>query len=348
MRVTLLTPFYLPVNRGNALSVHRLVTSLRRHGERVQVINLQEGRLGKNELGKKVAFFAPHVLHGIHPFRTGEEFLSLLDKDPLPSVISCRGTDLSVNLKDRIEGQLVLKVLRRVDRIVVLTAGMEKEILNVAPSLKGKIQIIPHAVQVGNEPFSHPLLFPGRGREVVFLFPSNIRQIKNPLFPLSPLRALHDEFPEVRLAFAGPIVEKEVGKEFLQAIKPLDWVTYLGEVPHEQMASIMKKSHILINCSLAEGLSNALLEGMSLGRPPLASRTSGNESLIRDGKNGFLFSSPEEFLEKARLLVSDLKLRQKLGRAAKERVSEGFSPRAELFRYLALYRDAIEAYAPVP
>ena len=43
--------------------------------------------------------------------------------------------------------------------------------------------------------------------------------------------------------------------------------------------------------SLAEGISNTILEAMATGLPVIATRVGGNVELVRDGENGALFDA---------------------------------------------------------
>ena len=73
-----------------------------------------------------------------------------------------------------------------------------------------------------------------------------------------------------------------------------------------------------------EGTSNALLEAMSMGVPPIISDTSGgNLELVKDGVSGLVTTQNDVsgLAEILRRLTSDEKLRQRLGNAASQRVS---------------------------
>jgi hypothetical protein len=79
MKVTILTPYYLPSIRGNAISVQRLVSGLQDRGLDVQVISLEAQ---KNEafLYEEVQKFKPDVIHGIHAYHSGKIFVGLSKK----------------------------------------------------------------------------------------------------------------------------------------------------------------------------------------------------------------------------------------------------------------------------
>jgi len=92
--------------------------------------------------------------------------------------------------------------------------------------------------------------------------------------------------PDIRLVVAGdgPDMSR------LQSLaKPLaDRVTFLGQVPHEQIFILMRASDGLALYSGYEGLSHTILESLTIGTPVLASHKGGNPEVVQDDVNGVL------------------------------------------------------------
>ncbi|HWP49889.1 MAG TPA: glycosyltransferase [Candidatus Limnocylindrales bacterium] len=231
-------------------------------------------------------------------------------------------------------------------RIIVFARFMKNRLCEEFPELKDKIAIIPHTVKLERRihDFSDKLKL--TGEEFIFLVPAGIRPVKNVTFCLRPLARLREKYPCLRLVYAGPILDEEYGTQFLEAIKGLDWVIYLGAVPHENMYSLLNLADVVINSSISEGMPNAILEAMSLGKAVLVSKIPGNEALVTDGREGFTFSSESEFYSKAERLIREEDLRKKLGARAKKKVILNFSNRREIEDHLQVYKQAMEAYFP--
>ena len=70
--------------------------------------------------------------------------------------------------------------------------------------------------------------------------------------------------------------------------------------------------------SLAEGMSNALIEAMCLGLPVISTKVSGSTDLIKDGENGLLIDigDKEALLNRMYLLAGDPSLRERMGKEA--------------------------------
>jgi glycosyltransferase involved in cell wall biosynthesis len=91
-----------------------------------------------------------------------------------------------------------------------------------------------------------------------------------------------------------------------------------------------------------KGAMKALL-CMALGVPMVCSAVGVNVDLIRHGENGFLARTPEDWRVSLAALVGDPLLRERLGRAGRATVEEGYSAR----RCAALFAEAVrQAVAP--
>jgi glycosyltransferase involved in cell wall biosynthesis len=164
--------------------------------------------------------------------------------------------------------------------------------------------------------------------------------------PLEPFDRVVAADPRVHLAYAGPVLDAVEGDRLVRALASRSWARYLGSVPHQAMASLLRRSHVVLNCSESEGgMANAVLEAQSAGCAVLASDIEGNRSLIENGVSGVLFSNERELEEGAARLARDGALRARLGAAGRERVRRDFSIDRETSGYLSVYRRATRAAA---
>ena len=60
----------------------------------------------------------------------------------------------------------------------------------------------------------------------------------------------------------------------------------------------MEEADVVVNTSLSEGMSSAILEAMSLGTLVMARNIPANRVLLKNLDHGILFSTPEEFCKK--------------------------------------------------
>jgi glycosyltransferase involved in cell wall biosynthesis len=84
-----------------------------------------------------------------------------------------------------------------------------------------------------------------------------------------------------------------------------------------------------------------VLQYMACGVPVVASPVGVNREIIRDGENGFLAATDEEWLEKLLLLAGDEALRRRLGQKGRESVEKNYSLRTWGPRVASLYKILI-------
>ncbi len=92
--------------------------------------------------------------------------------------------------------------------------------------------------------------------------------------------------PELRLLVAGDGAMLDALRA--QAAALGERVTFLGNVPREQMPLYMQAADYVALYSGYEGLSHTLLESLRVGTPVIASDKGGNPEVVRHGVNGLL------------------------------------------------------------
>jgi glycosyltransferase involved in cell wall biosynthesis len=78
-----------------------------------------------------------------------------------------------------------------------------------------------------------------------------------------------------------------------------------------------------------------LIQYMALGLPAVASPVGVNARIVRSGVNGFLAESVDEWYHSLAALLGDAALRDRIGRAARTTVEEGYSVQANFPKLLA-------------
>ncbi len=108
-----------------------------------------------------------------------------------------------------------------------------------------------------------------------------------------------------------------------------------------QVDEHLAQADIYLSTSLFEGLSNAIMEGMSHGLPVVASRVGDNDHLVYDGKNGYLHSVEDEagMYGSLRKLVWDQLLRQQFGLQSALIIQRDFSFCGFQQKYIDLIED---------
>lgn len=86
-----------------------------------------------------------------------------------------------------------------------------------------------------------------------------------------------------------------------------------------------------------------LLQYMAIGIPAVASPVGVNAEIVRDGENGYLAGSDEEWVERLTSLIDDAALRRQMGLAGRETVERDYSLTVTAPRLLALFQEVAAA-----
>jgi len=104
--------------------------------------------------------------------------------------------------------------------------------------------------------------------------------------------------------------------------------------------ALQRRAAVILQKSIREGFGLTVAEAMWKGTPVIGGNVGGIRYQIEDGVNGFLVSSVEEAAGRVVQLVKDRKLREELGKKAKETVRQKFL----LTRYLEQYLDLLNSF----
>lgn len=339
-RLAMLTPFGPPVARGNTVTTSRVARGLAERGIEVALWDLSAA--GAAAIEAEVTAYRPALVHAFHAYRTGPLAARLAQRVEVPLVITLTGTDANLDLFDPERGPVVRRVLEEARSITVFDGSIATRVASALPGIEPKIAVVPQSVRLpATDVFALERYWPTPPRTILFVFPAGLRAVKNPGLPLAPLGRLVRAIPEIRLLYAGPVLEPSVGDALARELRARSWARHIGQVPHTQMASLLSRADVVLNCSISEGgMANSVLEALSLGRAVLASDIDGNRSLVTDGATGLLFRDEVELERRAELLARDPALRERLGRAGAALVAERFSPAREIDGYCDVY-DAL-------
>jgi len=157
------------------------------------------------------------------------------------------------------------------------------------------------------------------------------------------LRTILSRNDSIRLVLAGHI---EIPREFDDVTDQIDRVPLM---PWQQLPDLY--AEVDINLAPLEH-DNEFTEGKSelkyfeaglLGVPTVASRVGGFIDAIRDGENGFLCSSSEEWLGALDRLVADRAERRRIGEAAQKDVLGRYTSRAAAIETVRTWIDLLGA-----
>jgi glycosyltransferase involved in cell wall biosynthesis len=122
-------------------------------------------------------------------------------------------------------------------------------------------------------------------------------------------------------------------------VRDLAWLP--GE--RADVPAVMRGLHAFALPSLAEGISNTILEAMASGLPVLATAVGGNADLVEEGVTGLLVppADVDAMAQALARLAADPPRAAAMGRAGRAAVEAKFSLRAMVGAYEGLYNQAL-------
>uniref|UniRef100_A0A671FRN8 Glycosyltransferase 1 domain containing 1 n=1 Tax=Rhinolophus ferrumequinum TaxID=59479 RepID=A0A671FRN8_RHIFE len=136
------------------------------------------------------------------------------------------------------------------------------------------------------------------------------------------------------LQWVDPVFTREVKAK----VKRATGVRLIPEMPQDDLHAVVQKCFALVNSSVSEGMSAAILEAMDLEVPVLARNIPGNAAVVTHEVTGLLFSDPQEFVQLAKRLLSDPALEKELVANGRRYVRMYHSWRVERDTYQHLVR----------
>lgn len=118
-------------------------------------------------------------------------------------------------------------------------------------------------------------------------------------------------------------------------------VTFCGQ--QGDVLSIINLFDIGVLSTFTEGVSNAIMEYMALGKPVIATKGGGTEELVLHNKTGYLIEqkNPEELAEKIIYLLNHTTKANKMGNNGRQRVKSEFGIIKMTESYIALYKEVL-------
>lgn len=174
-----------------------------------------------------------------------------------------------------------------------------------------------------------------------------MQEVKNPvLLARAFVRALALQ-PTLRERLRLVMVGEGPQRARAQGILDEAGVAALAWLPGERhdVADVMRGLDCFVLPSLAEGISNTILEAMATGLPVLATAVGGNPELVTNGRTGVLVPvSDAEAMAGALLrLANDPDRARAMGRAGRAEVERRFSLQAMVAAYQGLYDRQLAA-----
>lgn len=206
------------------------------------------------------------------------------------------------------------------DKLIVLNEQDKKIAINKLGYASEKVHVIPNGVNIHK--FT-PCISSSGNESLKVIMVGRLWPQKDPRTLLLAAKDLLESGVDISISFVGD-------GELMEELRTLtanhhDKIKFLGW--QSNIAEILPQHDLFVLPSLWEGMPLAILEAMSCGLPCLVTNIPGNNDLVKDGYNGYLFEKGDSLalsnLIKAYCLNNDL-LRQH-SKNARKYVEENYT-----------------------
>ena len=315
---------FIPLNklRYNRFSPG-IVLELYRLMKKKQIHVVRTHRYRSNLYGRLAAFLAgvPVIIASVHDnYRTDKR------------------------LKRIIMNRILSKIT---DKIVAVSEDVKKDILRYDSIDPSKIEVIPNGIDV--ERFNPERNttdirkeFSLEEDDIVIGFIGRIVPAKGLEYLLNALPYLKEEFKNIKLLIVGEGSLVEELKERAKKNNIFDNILFTGR--RRDIPEILASINIFVMPSIAEGLPNALLEAMAMGKPIVTTEVGGIPEIVKNGFNGLLVPPRDTVsLSKAiKELISNDQLATKMGQAARDLVRDNLSIKAIAQKWQSIYLSILK------
>ena len=273
-----------------------------------------------------------HILQGFHSIAA--VIVGRLFKKKV--VIKIANTGVSsdfMHVKRVLGGKYILRFLKKADRVVATSrlSALEARREGFADA---QIAMIPNGVDTRR---FKPSGRCGQARSRIVCVGRLVR-VKGVDILIDAFDRLKREGTCTRLDIVGAGPESATLSIKAANLGCADAVVFHGEVG--TVEDFFDTTCIFVQPSLAEGMSNVLLEAMACGLPVIVTRTGAATDIIQDSVNGLLVDtgSVEQICDAVRKIVSDADFAVRLGMSARTTIEENYSIDIVARRYMDMYR----------
>jgi glycosyltransferase involved in cell wall biosynthesis len=231
---------------------------------------------------------------------------------------------------------------RWVDKYIVQTPAAKKELMEKLRLPEEKFEIIPNSLDF--DEYTFPLDIKAKKRElgipaknINIVCVSNLRRGKGHEYLLEAFEQLFQNHKNISLLIVGDGEKKEELRSQVTRYTSKNNIYFLGR--RNDVKEILHISDIFVLPTLAEGMSNAIMEAMASGLPVITTDIPENRKLVQNNSSGILVppENSKVLADAIKLIINDQLLRESLGEKARKTAEEKFDINSILGKIKTLY-----------
>jgi len=211
-----------------------------------------------------------------------------------PLLITIHGSDFRMAMdQSSLLRKIFLYVCRKANHLHCVSEWMKRELENLGISGE-KMSAFPMGIEANflNKRSEGEKAF--ATRPITILSNRNLLPIYNVSLFIRAMPIILREESKVKFIIAGDGPEREALEREVRNLNMVEYVQFLGRIPHEAMPNVLFQTDIYVSTSLHDGTSVSLLEALASGAFPVVTDIPSNREWISQGRNGFLVPTDQE------------------------------------------------------
>jgi glycosyltransferase involved in cell wall biosynthesis len=263
----------------------------------------------------------------------------------VPVVVHFHGLDVSSGLRNRWYRWSLKRMFPHFSAMVCVGTGQRKRLIELGADPE-KVHLIPCGVPVDRFPLREPL----EEGPIRFICVARLVQWKGIHHCIGAFARLASRLPGSELVIAGDGEERKTLEALSEKLGILDRVVFKGSVPEPEVRGLLERSDVFLQHSLNhhsgwfEGFGVSVAEAAAIGLPVVVSACGGLLDQVVDGETGMVVAQrDEEAMADAMLrLAEDRALRERMGRAGRERMVKHFDMVRQVEKLERVLLDAVQ------
>jgi glycosyltransferase involved in cell wall biosynthesis len=337
LRIGLVGPLP-PPSGGMANQTQQLATLLRAEGATVELIQVNRpyrpAWIGKVPVVRAMFRLPPYIVdlwrsaNGVdvyhvmansgwswHLFSAPAIWVALLRGKPI--VVNYRGGEADSFLKKA--GFWIKLSMNRSDAIIVPSGFLRAVFGKYGIST----EVVPNIINV-NRFFSHDAGTASSADAPCILVSRNLEPIYDNATAIRAFAIVRKALPSARMIIAGSGPELQNLINTVAALEISDAVTFTGRVSNENMPSLYRQAHVMVNPSLVDNMPNSVLEALASGVPVVSTNVGGVPYVLEHGKTALLVDpqDPQEMADAILVVLKDHVKARKMSQAGRQSVQQ--------------------------
>jgi glycosyltransferase involved in cell wall biosynthesis len=294
--------------------------------------------------------FGAQIVHGHWAIPTGPALVASAMRLGIPSVITLHGGDVYVNVAEGYDfptrwyiRPILAWTLRKANALTAISEDCKMHALRAGAHEENLVVVMNGADLRRFSPQ------PPDSAEASAFGPQMVFACRQ-LFPRKGIRVLIEataklisKYPKLKLIIAGDGFERPALEKLSRELGIADRTTFLGWMPNKELPPYFRGCAVSVIPSLEEGFGIPAAEAMGCEAPVVATDAGGLPEVVADGVTGLIVPKGNADALAAAMdrLLGDPQLRQRMGKAGRQRALERFDWDRSVEKFELAYRKAL-------